>query len=65
MRAKFFSQAERVSAYAEGKRAFEEGKLRGHNPYTTSKDLAGLWWYGWDRAEVKTKRKDLHLTTTS
>jgi hypothetical protein len=65
MRDKFFTHAERVSAYAAGKRAFEEGRQRDYNPYTASKDLAGLWWYGWDRAEGRAKKKDQHLTNPS
>ena len=50
MRNRFFTNAERVSVYAEGKRAFEEGRLRSYNPYVESKDLGGLWWHGWDKA---------------
>jgi hypothetical protein len=65
MRDKFFTYAERVSAYAKGKRAFLEGGQRGYNPYTVSKDLAGLWWHGWDTAEGKAKEKDRHLTNMS
>ena len=65
MRNKFFTYPERVGAYAAGKRAFEEGRLRGHNPYTASKDLAGLWWHGWDTAECKAERKERRLTKTN
>jgi hypothetical protein len=56
MRDKFFTYADRVTVYAEGKRAFEEGRLRAFNPYAASKEFAGLWWHGWDMA--KGKRKD-------
>ena len=63
MRDKFFTNAERVSVYAEGKHAFEKGGQRGYNPYTTSKDLAGLWWHGWDTAARKAKDKDRSVTT--
>lgn len=52
---KFFTNAERVSVYAEGKRAFEGGRQRAYNPYAASKELAGLWWHGWDTAEGKNK----------
>lgn len=65
MRDKFFTNAERVSVYAQGRRAFEEGGQRGYNPFTTSKDLARLWWHGWDTAERKAKGKDRDLTHTS
>jgi hypothetical protein len=38
--------------YAEGKRAFDEHKQRGHNPYAASNlKLAVSWWHGWDTAE--------------
>lgn len=50
MRNEFFTYAERVSVYVEGKRAREEGRLRSYNPYTESKDLGSLWWHGWDTA---------------
>ena len=65
MRVKFFTYTERVGVYAEGKRAFEECEQRGYNPYTASKDLAELWWHGWDTAEGKAKGKDRHLTNAS
>jgi len=57
MRDKFFTYAERIGVYARGKRAFDEGRQRGHNPYAASKDLAGLWWHGWDMAEGKSNRE--------
>lgn len=57
MRDKFFTYAERVGVYTKGKRAFDEGRQRSYNPYVASKDLAGLWWYGWDTAEGRSKRE--------
>jgi hypothetical protein len=42
----------RKSVYAEGKRAFDEHKQRGHNPYAANNlKLAVSWWHGWDTAE--------------
>ena len=55
MRNKFFTYTDRVSVYAEGKRAFEEHRLRSYNPYGASKELAGLWLHGWDTAKGKIK----------
>ena len=60
VRDKFFAHAERVDAYAAGKLAFEQGSQRNYNPYTVSKDLAGLWWYGWDRAQKRAQDKERH-----
>ena len=57
MRNKFFTYADRVSVYAEGKRAFEEGRLRSYNPYAASTEFTGLWCHGWDMAERKSKEK--------
>jgi hypothetical protein len=65
MRDKFLTYAERISVYTEGKRFFEKGGQRGYNPYTASKDLAGLWWHGWDTAEGKAKSKNRRLTNMS
>ena len=56
MRYKIFTYAERIGVYAKGERAFIEGRQRSYNPYIASKDLAGLWWHGWDTAEGKSKR---------
>jgi hypothetical protein len=53
MRDKLFTYTDRVSVYAEGKRAFEEDRLRSYNPYVASKEFAGLWWHGWDTAKGK------------
>ena len=57
MRDKFFTYADRVNVYAEGKRAFHEGRLRSYNPYATSREFAGLWRHGWDMAEQQSKDK--------
>jgi hypothetical protein len=65
MRDKFLTYTERISVYAEGKRFFEKGGQRGYNPYTASKDLAGLWWHGWDTAAGKAKSKNHRLTNMS
>jgi hypothetical protein len=47
---------QRESAYTEGKRAFDEHKGRGYNPYTSSnQELAMIWWQGWDTAEEESK----------
>jgi hypothetical protein len=59
MRDKFFTYADRVSVYAEGKRAFDEERLRSYNPYAASREFAGLWYHGWDTAERKSKNKRL------
>ena len=59
MRNKFFTYADRVNVYAEGKRAFDEDKLRSYNPYAASREFAGLWCHGWDTAERKSKDKRL------
>lgn len=61
MRDKFFTYAERIGVYARGKRAFDEGRQRSYNPYVASKDLAGLWWQGWDTAKGNANEKDRHL----
>jgi hypothetical protein len=57
MRDKFFTYADRVSVYAEGKHAFNQGRLRSYNPYSASKEFAGLWLHGWDTAKGKIKGK--------
>jgi hypothetical protein len=52
MNDKSISLERRKSVYAEGKRAFDEHKQRGHNPYAAnSLKLAVSWWHGWDTAE--------------
>jgi hypothetical protein len=61
MRDKFFPYTHRVSVYAEGKRAFNQGRLRSYNPYAASKEFAGLWWHGWDTAKGKIKGKRLPI----
>jgi hypothetical protein len=57
MKNKISTYAERIDVYTRGKGAFDEGGQRSHNPYAASKDLAGLWWHGWDMAEGKSKRE--------
>jgi hypothetical protein len=61
MRNKSFTYAARIDVYTEGKRAFEENRLRSYNPYATSKEFAGLWWHGWDMAQGKIRGKRLPL----
>ena len=42
----------------EGKKAFEDGKLRGYNPYIKiNQEFALSWWNGWDAAQVERKKK--------
>lgn len=53
MREKIFTYSERVRVYSQGKNAFLTGSPRGYNPYAENKDLASLWWHGWDKAEGK------------
>jgi hypothetical protein len=55
MRDKYFTYADRVSVYAEGKHAFEEGRQRSYNPYAARTEFAGLWCHGWDMAERKSE----------
>jgi len=39
------------AVYAEGKKAFSDGKRRGHNQYRIkNRELASIWWNGWDQA---------------
>ena len=41
-----------ANIYAEGKRAFTEGRRRANNPYAaTNLALATIWWNGWDTGE--------------
>lgn len=57
MRNKFLTNSERIGVYVEGKRAYGERTRCSDNPYIASKDLAGLWQYGWDMAQAKSKSK--------
>lgn len=42
----------RMVVYLEGKKAFEEDKQRGSNPYIKSNpEFALHWWNGWDTAK--------------
>ena len=43
--------------YAEGKKAFVDGKRRGYNQYRgRNKELASIWWEGWDQAKKESER---------
>jgi len=56
MRNEYLAYPKRVSVYAQGKRAFEEHKDRGYNPYRASNlAFAISWWHGWDTAEEESK----------
>jgi hypothetical protein len=44
--------AKKQAAYAEGRKAFDDGKPRENNPYIKKNDeLKLIWWYGWDTAK--------------
>ena len=44
--------AERQAVYAEGRKAFEDGRSRLANPYIGRNERsANIWWYGWDTAK--------------
>lgn len=44
--------AERQAVYAEGRKAYEDGKSRQANPYVgKNEQLVNIWWYGWDTAK--------------
>ena len=59
---KNITHAQRKSVYGEGKRAFEEHRLRGYNPYTTSNlTLTVTWWHGWDTAEEESEEESLPI----
>lgn len=41
-----------MAVYLEGKKAFEDNKQRGYNPYIRSNpEFALHWWNGWDAAK--------------
>ena len=43
---------EKQAVYAEGKKAFVDGKRRGYNQYRArNKELASIWCMGWDQAK--------------
>jgi hypothetical protein len=43
---------QRQTIYAEGRKAFEDGKPRSRNPYKNkNEELQLIWWYGWDTAK--------------
>jgi len=49
--------------YAEGKLAFIDGKRRRYNPYRWhNRDLASIWFNGWDQAKKDSEVKDRHVT---
>jgi len=52
------SRQELSIVYDEGKKAFEDNKGRGYNPYvSTNQGLAMEWWHGWDTAAEESKKK--------
>jgi hypothetical protein len=62
MKDKSISEEKRRSVYAEGKRAFEDRKLRGYNPYSASNlTLTVSWWHGWDTAKEESQGKRLAI----
>ena len=55
---------EKQATYAEGKVAFVDGKRRDYNPYRwRNKELASIWWNGWDQAKRDSTDKDRRVTT--
>jgi len=48
---------EKQAVYAEGKKAFVDGKRRGDNQYRArNKELASIWRDGWDQAKKDSER---------
>lgn len=48
---------EKQAVYAEGKKAFIDGKRRGYNQYRAkNRELASIWWNGWDQARKDSER---------
>lgn len=48
----------RKDVLLEGRRAFEDGKIRGYNPYIRrNQEFALIWWNGWDAAQAERKKK--------
>ena len=48
----------RKDVLLEGRRAFEDGKLRGSNPYIKrNQEFALIWWNGWDAAQGEKRKK--------
>ena len=48
---------EKQVVYAEGKKAFVDGKRRGANQYgARNKELASIWRDGWDQAKQDSAR---------
>ncbi len=55
---KVLTRHELSIVHDEGKKAFEETRRRGHNPYvSTNQELAMEWWHGWDTAEEESRKK--------
>ena len=49
---------QKQAVYAEGKKAFADGKRRSYNRYLArNRELASIWWNGWDQAR-KDSEKD-------
>ena len=47
----------RMNVNLEGKKAFEDGKLRGYNPYIKiNQEFALIWWHGWDAAKAEKQK---------
>jgi hypothetical protein len=58
MTVEHLTHIQRESVYAEGKRAFEAGQRRRHNPYAASStSLEQIWWNGWDHSRRKKQRE--------
>lgn len=52
------------ATYAEGKVAFVDGKRRGYNPYKwRDRELASIWWNGWDQAKKDSTARDHNVTS--
>jgi|WetSurMetagenome_2_1015567.scaffolds.fasta_scaffold890302_2 hypothetical protein len=48
----------RADVKLEGRKAYEDGKYRGHNPYIKlNPEFALIWWNGWDAAQMESKKK--------
>jgi ribosome modulation factor len=58
----------RADVKLEGRKAFEDGKPRGYNPYIKiNLEFASIWWNGWDAAQVERKTRgngSLEITHT-
>jgi len=55
--AEIINPMEKQAVYAEGKKAFADGKHRGNNQYRArNKELASIWREGWDQAWKDSER---------